>query len=975
MDRDSASSGPSDRESDRTVVLGGKDSGDASSVTRPGQAIGRYLVIDELGRGGMGVVLRAYDPRLEREVALKRLHRGAVTAEDRARFVREARSLARVAHPNVVGVFDVEEHDGAVTLAMEYVRGTTLSRWLADPHRLEEVLSVFTDVGRGLAAAHVEGILHRDVKPGNVIVGEDRRARILDFGLARPHTAGSASDDRSSELASSRDDHDSASLTRAGTVMGTPAYMAPEQHASGELTAAADQFAFCVMLWEALVGERPFGGKGIDELAAAKRAGPPTWPRATAVRVPARIVDAIARGLQPEPSRRFASMADLLAAIAIDLDRRRRRIVWGGFTLVVAVATWGMPRGGDLEDARCSGAEQQLAGVWDDDRRAGVRTAIGATNLAFAGAAWAEVSTQLDAYGGDFAAMHRDACEDTAIRREQSEHTMDLRMACLARARASMFAVTDLLSQADAEVVGNVGPMLGGLPDLERCSDIAALGAEVEPPSAEVAEAVQSIREQIAEAQVQRLAGKYARATEIMITARAAAEATGYEPVLAEALLELALDQDANGDWTTAEVTLREALQRTLAHRQRREATQAATALVRVLGDRLDRYAEAHAFVTTARGLVGPESASPRDAAALRSATSAVYVSQGDYAEAESLLRGAMDLLGAEPQSNAREILAVKRDLSGVLRLARRYDEARVLAEELLAAKTEALGPEHPEVAGALSMVARMDQMEGRDGEAEAQYRRALEIRERALGPDHPVRGESLLQLSSVLSSRGRGAEAEAMLREAVDLFQRALGPVHARIGTAQVNLAQVLVATGKAEEGLRTLQEATQMLAASVGPDHMVSAIPSQVLAFHLRKMGRLDEAIEAQRRAYRVFDEHEHPAAFDSATLLADMLHARGDLAEALSLAELGWAARKGESAPASSMHAFTLAKILWDLGIDRERALELARHADSATPRTPGIPLSEHAQEIADWLAAHDAASSGTRAEKEGSKPRAR
>jgi tetratricopeptide (TPR) repeat protein/predicted Ser/Thr protein kinase len=954
MDRDPGSSSePSDGVGDGTVVIGGAHPSGGSGAVRPGRTIGRYLVIDELGRGGMGVVLRAYDPRLEREVALKRLHRGAVTAEDRARFVREARSLARVAHPNVVGVFDVEEDGGSVTLAMEYVRGTSLARWLAARHSLEEVLAVFADIGRGLAAAHAEGILHRDVKPGNVIVGEDRRARILDFGLARPDTP-AASHERSSDLAVSSDDADGTSLTRAGTVMGTPAYMAPEQHSSHELTAAADQFAYCVMLWEALVGERPFGGKDIEELAAAKRAGPPTWPRTALVRVPARVSEAIVRGLEPDPARRFASMSELLAAIRIDPDRRRRRIVWGGFTLMIAAATWGVARGDDPADARCSGADEQLAGVWDGERRSDVRAAIEATSLAFAGAAWDEASTRLDAYARDWAAMHRDACEATAIRREQSEHTMDLRMACLARARDSVVAATELLAHADAEVVGKVGPVLDGLPDLGRCADIALLGAEVEPPPPEAADAVKVVREQIAEAQVQRLAGKYQRATEIMLAARAAAEASAYEPVLAEAVLELGLDQDAAGDWLAAEATLREALERTLAQRQREKATQAATALVRVLGDRLDRYVEAHAFATTARGLVGPESGSPRAAAALRSATSTVLVSQGEYGEAETLLRGALDLLREGPSPNASEILEVQRELSAALRLARRYDEARALAEEILAATTETLGPEHPDVADVIAMLARIDQIEGHDAEAEAQYRRALEIRERALGLDHPVRGESLLQLASVLKP-DRYDEAEAHLREAVALFSRKLGPVHARIGTSQVNLAQTLVAMGKTEEGLRTLEEGTQMLAAAVGPDHMINAIPSQILAHMLRKMGRLDEAIEAQRKAYRILDEHEHPVAIDSASLLADMLHARGDLAEALPLAERGWEGRKAESAHASSMHAFTLAKVLWDLGTDRERALELARHADSATPRTPGTPLSEHAQEIADWLAA--------------------
>jgi serine/threonine protein kinase len=279
----------------------------------PGR-IGRYLVRREIGAGGMGVVYAAFDPHLDRTVAVKLL-RGGGDEEGGRHLLREARAMAQLSHPNVVPVYDVGEHDGAVFITMEYVEGTAADRWLAEhprPHR--EVLHIFFHAGLGLAAAHERGLVHRDFKPANVLVGLDRRVRVVDFGLARPGLVAAATAE-DLELEDVLLGVDETNLTRTGLHAGTPAYMAPELLEHSCADPRADQFSFCVSLWEALYGERPFEGRSVFALAENVLAGR-IRPAPPLSRVPAWLREILLRGLAADPERRFPSMKALLAAIA-----------------------------------------------------------------------------------------------------------------------------------------------------------------------------------------------------------------------------------------------------------------------------------------------------------------------------------------------------------------------------------------------------------------------------------------------------------------------------------------------------------------------------------------------------------------------------------------------------------------------------------------------------------------------------------
>ncbi|HWB82176.1 MAG TPA: serine/threonine-protein kinase [Nannocystaceae bacterium] len=277
--------------------------------------VGRYTLLRCIGKGGMGIVYAARDEELGREVAIKLL-RAEIAREDDQRLAEEARALARLAHPNVVCVFDVGVHDGQRFIAMEYVVGDNLRRWLGAPRTLREVLQVFVAAGRGLHAAHTVGLVHRDFKPDNVLVGDDGRPRVLDFGLARPPDAPGPSHPPS--LSPGLDPLGTA-LSSAGQVIGTPAYMSPEQYLGEAADARSDQFSFAVALYHAVYGERPFAGDDPQALALSIVRGR-LRPIAPRYAVPPWLEQLLERALRVDPAQRFASMDALVAVIQARLE-------------------------------------------------------------------------------------------------------------------------------------------------------------------------------------------------------------------------------------------------------------------------------------------------------------------------------------------------------------------------------------------------------------------------------------------------------------------------------------------------------------------------------------------------------------------------------------------------------------------------------------------------------------------------------
>ena len=275
----------------------------------PGQAvrIGRFMLLERIGVGAMGIVYAAYDPELDRRVALKVLRERTDSDEAREtaseRLLREVEAMAHLDHSNVVRVFDVGRHEGLTFVAMEQVEGTTLRQWLETRRTPAEVLDMFVEAGGGLSAAHRAGLVHRDFKPENVLVDTEGRPRVADFGIARLT--------EELEGIGATVGQGSPTVTRTGALVGTPAYMAPEQLVGGEVDARSDQFSFCVALWEALLDRRPFVGSSVEAIASAMERRPPSPPR-SARRPSARVMRAILRGLAHDPAQRWPDLDSLL---------------------------------------------------------------------------------------------------------------------------------------------------------------------------------------------------------------------------------------------------------------------------------------------------------------------------------------------------------------------------------------------------------------------------------------------------------------------------------------------------------------------------------------------------------------------------------------------------------------------------------------------------------------------------------------
>ncbi|MEM9457104.1 MAG: serine/threonine-protein kinase [Myxococcota bacterium] len=370
--------------------------------------LGRYVLQERIGAGGSGVVYRAFDPKYDRKVALKLLHAGQGPSYEsaRARLLREAQSLAKLSHPNVVRIFDVGTYDPrvfdpspqarfghraspsesepapGVYLAMELLDGSDLCRWLTEQrHDWQAVRAAFLAAGRGLAAAHAQGLIHRDFKPSNVSVDANGEVRVLDFGLARPLTKEipdpsmkmtEGAKERLDELARPFD----ATLTAPGTLLGTPAYMAPEQHERKPATAYSDQYAFCLALYEAWYGHRPFLAETEAELCALKQAGEPLPPPVQGP-VPRHYFVALCRGMAPRPEDRFASMDALLNALVAPAPWLRRARSWPWLAAGVLATgaltgvTWAM-----LDRSPCEA--EGWARHWGADQREALRTSASA---------------------------------------------------------------------------------------------------------------------------------------------------------------------------------------------------------------------------------------------------------------------------------------------------------------------------------------------------------------------------------------------------------------------------------------------------------------------------------------------------------------------------------------------------------------------------------------------------------------------
>ena len=574
-------------------MLGGANTAnDPEAGVERGKTIGRYVVLDRLGVGAMGVVYSAYDPELARQVALKVLRPKAVenqgAAAARVRLLREAQSLAQLSHPNVVSVYDVGSGEDEVFLAMELVVGENLRSWARRVKSWREIVDVFIEAGRGLAAAHRLGLVHRDFKPENVLVSDDGRVCVTDFGLARPDPSGAVPNTSASEAVAAGSGVLGVTLTVEGDAIGTPAYMAPEQHSSGEADARSDQYSFCVSLYEAVYGRRPFLGDNEKLIAEAKAAKPPELPphrlddRLSPV--PAWLRRVLAQGMARAARHRYPTMDDLLA----DLDRGASKRPWAALgmgalvvvALAVGIAVQRSP--GEASNPCESDRPAEPTPAWDSTAQEAVRAGLDE-------ATFERIAPRIDERVEGWRATYRETCEDTWVRGEQSAALLDARMSCLRRQWTAIETTVEVLAHADAKLAERAEGLVDALPVSEDCRRWVVAAPSDVPNAGELREGYDALAAALAEARVLQRAGSSKEAFELVRTRQAKVLALGVGSLTAELLLVRgSLEADA-GEHEVARATLRRALTTARQAESPRQEAEAWMRLADLAGDDRER--------------------------------------------------------------------------------------------------------------------------------------------------------------------------------------------------------------------------------------------------------------------------------------------------------------------------------------------------------------------------------------------------
>ncbi len=778
--------------------------------------LGRFRIDGLAGSGAMGLVHTAYDPLLERRIAIKVIRPTHAGSRSDA-LLEEARSLAKLTHPNVVPVYEVGTVDTEIFVAMELVEGTDLRGWLGETSRSRrQVLDVLDQALAGLEAAHAAGLVHRDFKPDNLLLGADGRVRVADFGLA-------------SALDPPPNDARLDGPMPAGPPAGTPAYMAPEVAAGAPATAASDQYSVGITLFEALHGHRPAQPAPRDAPAV------PRWL--------ARVIE---RATAEDPESRYPALAELRDALRADPARRWRRWGAGGLLLVTAAGAYGL--GQRPPPPRCTGASAELADAWGDERREAVEHALQAVDLPYAPSTAARVSSTLDAYADAWVRHHTESCEATTVRGEQSATVMDLRMACLRRARITMRAVSEQFLRGDQETLDAADRLLDGLAPLERCADVEALSRET-PLGPE------SLIVRLAEANTTRIAGRYDEAVLALRTMEAELVDGAHGGMLAEVQLELGLGLDDAGHYDQSAAALERALQSSLMGNHQSTARRAASNLAQVYGLRLTRADEGMVYAKIARDMLGP-TPPPEAEAGVRDTLGNVLITLGRLDEAEAEFRASVELETEALGPDDLDVATSRTNLGSVLEKQAHYAEAEVEFRAALTIRERALGPDHPRVSAARVNLGNVLRHVGRREDAEAMLRTALDAWTRTLEPSHPNIGSTLLNLGAVLYDQRKLDEAESVFQQALENLSRALGSDHPAVIGCRINLSNVLVERSEYARAEVEDRAALESLSRTLGADHPHMAIVRGNLGSTLRHLGRLEEAEVELRAALELWE-----------------------------------------------------------------------------------------------------------------------
>jgi tetratricopeptide (TPR) repeat protein/predicted Ser/Thr protein kinase len=896
-----------------------------------GESVGRYVVVRELGAGGMGVVYIARDPDLDREVALKLLRpRLADGPSGHARLLAEARTLAAVSHRNVVQVFDVGTHDEQVFVAMELVDGLNLRQWKTRKQPTwREALRVCIEAGRGLAAVHVAGINHRDVKPSNVLVATEGRVVLIDFGLAGAPTR-----------------------TPSRDVVGTPGYIAPELLTGAPPDPRGDQFAFCVLVHETIFGERPFDDAG-REIEIDRASTPPS------------LHAALARGLAARPEDRFPSMDALLAELVpIVSPRRRWPVVAIGVLALGSIAAVALT---SRAPTRCEAAEPRVAATWGD-RKAEVEQAFTATGLSFAGPTFVRVAAELDRWTETWVAEYAAACE-------QAGPELDARMACLERDRRRVGTLVDVLAAADRGVVVEASAIASALPDVASCR--AGAVASTDPR-------VEEAYDRIARAEAELAAGRFESAS--LLAAEAHAIAAGIDDArlrtaadlthgrvaakagaldLADTRLQAAVaGAESIGDDTTAVRALLELVWRDGYSRVELDAARHHARHAEAMLQRLPDPGVLAANLEYRKGWLelmagDPGRAEPHfraalaghvdafDRAADHSAIGAALLQLGDQEAADRELELGRALGESALGPTHPDLVPLMNNIAASQRLAGALEAADATYRKLVAIAIEAHGEQHVLVGRLRLNLGTVLTDRGRLDDAYAEFERAGAVLEAAVGAEHPDVARALDGRAQVLHNKGALEDAILLYERALAIRQAALGDDHPSLALSLTNIGLLRAKAGRAAEALAPLRRGAELVEAAYGEgEQLATALGS--LAGALVDVGEIDEATRTYDRAIAI---GERVRAADLGSHLTGRAEIHDDPAEAEALLRRAleqWAIQEGEDPVHEGYTRYALAQTLTRLG----RANEAAQEGRRALQYVVDADPDKHA-EIRRWL----------------------
>ncbi len=969
---------------------------------RPGASVGRFLVLKKIGEGGMGSVWTAYDPDLDRKIALKIVRPDRSETDDaRARMLREAQALARLSHPNVVTVHEVGVHEDNVVLAMEYVEGETLKAWLVrerpdgSPDRLSRMLDIMRQAGQGLAAAHAAGMVHRDFKPANVIVGVDDRVRVVDFGLARTREPDAPKDDlvatfRSEQTRSSSgarvELHDS--VTQTGAFIGTPRYMSPEQFEGGDVDPRSDVFAFATVLYEATYGESPWRSTSASAIYSEMLDGPPSPPEHP--ETPPWLAKAIRRGLAPKASQRFASMTDMLEALQDGAPGRRRSL-----RSVVALTALGVLAGAvpslfllyrdDPRFAACDRIASRGAAMWSEEVSSGVRTAFENTEVPYATAAYLGVERELSRYSSEWAEAATSACvavESNSTGGSVADRRAEL--ACLEQAAGHYEDLVGLYRSADADTVEHALDAVSEIPALEWCAAASTRSLGDDPT-------VMQIRSDLSRARNLGRLGKAEAAREV---AQQVVDKTANErlaPLRAEALFELGRLEPAS---YASRMLFDSAFWLAFAAGDDRLAARSAIAIV----SRSSDSDTAGSWRRHALGCLARLGFEADLMATLQIALASAAGHRGEDGLACEYARSALQLL--EPRSDPLDLeLSTALEAMGVAdSTAGHHDtsnEALARAIEIIDAR---LGHDHPRAARIRSVMA-MNLFVMQDFTASERLAREaiVALEHGSVGPSRllanarRILGDTLvysgrraegirlleaalealpdpqtdLLAPDILRSLGMAVFAEGRPRESLTYFRRALeldqmlrGPYHPHLGQILNTMTMALEALGDIDGAVLTARHAV-MLRLRAG-EHYDAAIDLANLGVLFFNQERWQESVTHCRRAIDLYQRFGRAAdsrlSFPLRVLALSLLEldrprdAVAPLERALALHHT--APFDKAEIPKTKL---ALARALWDSDGDRERARALALEAKAELTESKRERTVEY-RETEEWLARH-------------------